>query len=108
MRGHLPRTADFLLLAENNRSYEGFLPISELDRLHDLIDDTEGDVSVSLKFGWKYGIRSLEGSVSADFALICQRCLEPMRANVKGQFCFALITDVDEIENCRMRWSPTL
>jgi len=106
MRGRLPRSADFLLFAENNREYEGLLPISELGRLHDVIDGTEGDVSVALKFGWKYGILSLEGKVSADLDLICQRCLEPMKTNVTGRFCFALITDADEIENLPAEMEP--
>ena len=108
MRGHLPRSADFLLLAENNREYDGFLPISELSRLHDVIDDTDGEISVSLKFGWKYGVRNLSGEVNATMGLICQRCLEPMQANVKGQFCFALITDEDEIENLPDDMEPYL
>jgi len=99
MRGHLPRTADFLLLAENNRKYEGLLPVRELERLHDVIDGTDGEVSVLLAFGWKYGVRSLSGSVSAELDLICQRCLQPMKSVINGSFCFALITDTDEIEN---------
>ena len=108
MRGHLPRVADFLLFAENNREYEGLLPISELERLHDIIDSTEGEVAVSLKFGWKYGIRCLEGSVSADLDLICQRCLEPLKTRVSGQFCFALITDADEIDDLPDSMEPYL
>ena len=99
MRGHLPRAADFLLLAENNREYEGVLPISELLRLHDVIDKTEGDVAVSLKFGWKYGVRCLEGTVSANLDLICQRCLEPMKTQVSGKFCFALVTAADDVND---------
>ena len=106
MRGRLPRTADFLLLAENNREYEGTIPVIELGRLHDTIDSTDGDVAVSLKFGWKYGIRCLEGSVSAQLGLICQRCLEPMPADVEGRFCFALITDENELDNLPDEMEP--
>ena len=95
----LPREVDFLLMAEHNRQFEGCLPISELGRLHDVLNSTEGEVTVKLKFGWKYGIRSLTGSISADMDLICQRCLNPMMVNVSGKFCFALIEDADEIDD---------
>jgi len=99
MRQYLPRAADFLQLAENNRQFEGTMSINELERLHDVLNSTEGDVSVALKFGWKYGIRSLTGSVSADLDLICQRCLNPMKINIRGDFCLALIEDTAEIDD---------
>ena len=99
MRQYLPRETDFLQQAENNRHFEGVLPIGELVRIHDVLNSTDGDVRVTLDFGWKYGIRSLSGTVDAELELICQRCLNPMKTGVTGKFCFALITDADDIAN---------
>lgn len=106
LTSQLPGVVDFLQLAENNRQIEGHLPISGLGRLHDVLNSTDGDVAVKLKFGWKYGIRSLTGSVSAGLDLICQRCLNPIRVNIKGKFCFALVKDADEIEDLPQDMEP--
>lgn len=102
----LPRVVDFLQLAENNRQFEGHLPISELGRMHDVLNSTDGNVTVKLKFGRKYGIRSLTGSVSADLDLTCQRCLNPIKVNVKGKFCFALIKSADKNEDLPQSMEP--
>ena len=95
-------------MAENDRHFEGHFLVSELGRLHEVLNGTEGEVAVKLKFGWKYGVRSLTGSVSSDLDLICQRCLGPMKINVSGTFCLALIEDEDEIENLPDDMEPYL
>ena len=104
----LPREVDFLLMAENDRHFEGHFLVSELGRFHEVLNRTEGEVAVKLKFGWKYGVRSLTGSVSSDLELICQRCLAPMKVNVSSTFCLALIEDEDEIENLPDDMEPYL
>lgn len=95
----IPGVVDFLQLAENNRQLEGVLPISELGRLHDVLNSTDGEVVVKLKFGLKRGVRSLTGSVSVDLELICQRCLNPLMVTIEGKFCFALIDGADDVED---------
>ena len=104
----LPTEVDFLQMAENDRQFEGCFLISELGRLHEGLNSTNGEVAVKLAFGWKFGIRSLTGTVSTVLEVICQRCLGPMKVTINSKFCLALIESEEEIDDLPDDMEPYL
>lgn len=92
MPKQLPETANFLKQAERNVTLEGVFPLARLERLSESLNDNSGELFAELHFTSGTGHLGLHGTVEASLDLICQRCLQPMKYQVSGQFKFGLIT----------------
>lgn len=67
---------DSLDFARNDRQIDGEVPVAELSRLHDLLEDTQGLLSYSVRGVLdSQGNPLLELSVTGSCRLRCQRCL---------------------------------
>lgn len=65
------------MFARDRRVLEGTLPLSSLERLHDLLAVVEGEVSFRIEgFKGDRGEPLLQVSISGELPLACQRCLE--------------------------------
>jgi len=79
----LKRISDAFVFAREGRVLEGTLPISALERLHDLLTEVAGEVSFRLQ-GSK-GARGeflLHVEVTGVLSLACQRCLSAVPYNL--------------------------
>ena len=73
----MKRISDAFAFARDGRVLEGTLAVEDLDRLHDLLVDIDGEVTFRLQ-GYKGegGESMLHLEVSGTVPLACQRCLE--------------------------------
>jgi len=92
MPKQLPETANFLKQAERNVTLEGVYPLVKLERLTESLSDNSGELFAKLHFTSGSGYLGLHGTVEASLDLVCQRCLQPMKYPVSGQFKFGLMT----------------
>jgi len=108
MSSRLPETLNFLKQAERNVSLKGQWPLAELNRLHDLINDTSGELAADLFFGSSVGFYCLQGTVKATVEVICQRCAEPMQQELLGHFKLGLIKSEAQVESLPADMEPYL
>jgi uncharacterized protein len=96
MQRQLPEVVDFLKQVDKNSCYEGNWPLARLERLRQVICSDEGDVAASVRFSRRSGIRCLDGNVSAQLVLECQRCLQPLTKQIQSEFHLGLVTSEEE------------
>jgi len=103
----LPVHIDPLRMAETRRLLQGTLALAEMARLGESLQDTQGEVQVSLEFGIdNEGIRFIRGHVQATVSLICQRCLEAMRYPLDSEFLLGLVRSTAEAEKLPSQYEP--
>jgi uncharacterized protein len=106
MQRQLPEVVDFLKQVDKNSCFEGSWPLARFDRLRQVISSDEGDVSISVRFGIRSGIRCLDGSVSAQLELECQRCLQPLTKQIQSEFHLGLVTSDEEAAGLPTEFEP--
>jgi uncharacterized protein len=105
----LPVHIDPFRMAESRRLFEGRIALAEMERLGELLQDSDGEVTVSLEFGTdNEGIRFLRGRIQAEVSLECQRCLETMRYPIDSEFALALVRNTVEAEALPSHYEPLL
>jgi len=103
----LPVHIDPIRMAETRRLLQGHMALAEMKRLVESLQDSEGDVRVSLEFGIdEEGIRNIRGHIQADVALECQRCLEPMRYAIDSEFALGMVSSASEAETLPSHYEP--
>ena len=93
---------------DKNASFEDSLPLSRFERLREIVGNESGNISVRIRFGKRAGIRCLEGNVSADLVLECQRCLQPLTRHIDGGFRFGLVTSEADFATLPGEFEPFL
>jgi len=79
MTTRLPVEVNPYRLVEQGQMFDGVSDIAELSRIADLLADKAGTLSVSLKFYRnESALPALQGQITGDISLICQRCLDKM------------------------------
>lgn len=81
----MKRITDAFVFAKEGRVLEGTMAVSDLERLHDLLVDVDGDVAYQLQgFKGERGEPMFHLTVSGTISLACQRCLQaiPFDLNV--------------------------
>lgn len=105
----LPVHIDPIRMAESRRLLQGHLALVEMTRLGEALEDTDGEVAVSLEFGTdNEGIRYMRGRIQAEVSLECQRCLESMRYPIDSEFALALVHSAAEAEALPSHYEPLL
>jgi len=75
------------------------LPLQSLARLQTFLADASGDVSISLQFGLDAeGRKQLNGSISAELHLTCQRCLRSLPLLVESELVMLVFANRQELE----------
>ncbi|NIP71652.1 MAG: DNA-binding protein [Gammaproteobacteria bacterium] len=94
-------------LAREGRQLAGRLPLASMQRLGPYLHGTEGEVEVELAFGIDVvGITYVRGSARARVELVCQRCLEPMAAELEAQFALGVVASEREGEQLPETYEP--
>lgn len=103
----LPRQADPRKFAQQGVSLEGFIPVSELPRILEATEGSEGDVQVALAFNIsEEGKRVVTGQAHADMVLICQRCLEPVTVPIDSNISLGIVWDEEAAEKLPPHLEP--
>lgn len=87
MLGGWPATVDPIQLADKGERLTAETPVGSLSRLAEACLDPEGSVMIDLSFerSGGDGLRIMRGTVRARVRLTCQRCLEPMEADLRAE-----------------------
>lgn len=105
----LPVHIDPIRMAETRRLLQGRIALAEMARLGESLQDSDGEVTVSLEFGTdNEGIRFMRGRIQAEVSLQCQRCLETMRYPIDSEFSLALVRNTVEAEALPSHYEPLL
>ncbi len=95
----LPRHLDPRKFAQQRIDIAGSVAVEALPRLGDSLASAEGFVNVSLHFGMGEQ-RTLEvrGSIDAELAIVCQRCLDPVPMSVSCDLHLAILWKEEHAE----------
>ena len=87
MLGGWSSTIDPIQLADKGARLCGELPLKGMARLVEMSADADGTVCVDLEFGRGSGdgLRVMRGAITACIYLTCQRCMQPMRVELKSE-----------------------
>lgn len=96
MPDHLPDVVDPVACAEKNRHLRGVLAVNQMDRLADMLLDTQGFVTVDLRFSKEGRMSCIRGYVEAELVLQCQCCLEPLAWPIRSDVNLGVVGSVDE------------
>jgi uncharacterized protein len=108
MLARLPEFIEPLLLVDRNASIEGQLPLIGCDRITDLLSEDIGNVGVSLHFGRKGKLATVEGHISAVLRLKCQRCLEAVEWPVNSEFKLGVVSSLEQANKLPDGYEPLL
>ena len=106
-KDNLPSKVDPFRFADNSLSVGGILPIKDMTRLCSSLGSDEGDVTVDLMFGIdEEGIRYVKGRMTTSLVLNCQRCLEPFKYEIIGDFMLGIVRTDKEADKLPDRYDP--
>jgi uncharacterized protein len=89
---------DVFLFARDGRVLEGVLPVSALERLHDLLVTNDGEIAYRLEgFKDKQGNSLLHLQASGNLPLACQRCLEAVSFDLEVDNLLQLVPEGVEL-----------
>ncbi len=94
----MKRISDAFAFARDGRVLEGTLPISELERLHDLLVEVVGEVAFRLQgFKGERGEPMLQLEISGVLPLACQRCLNAVPCDLDVDSLLELVPEGAEL-----------
>ena len=83
MSGRIPAHIDPFRYADLGNGLSGSIPIAALSRLSQICSKADGSLELEMSFSkGGSGLAIMQGNISGNLILVCQRCLEPMRHNV--------------------------
>jgi len=108
MKQTLPVNLNFRQKAKTGFEIQGKLPIKQLKRLNDVLLSDTGDAQVELKFGFAGHIPFIQGHISAELQLKCQRCMQSMQHNIDNDFKLGLVLNEEQMNNLPDDFEPYL
>jgi uncharacterized protein len=95
----LPKQGDPRKFAQQGISLDGFVPVVELPRLAESLQETTGEIQVDLAFGISVEKKKIvTGHASGELTLVCQRCLENVKVPVKSDISLGIVWDEEGAE----------
>ncbi|WP_394753667.1 YceD family protein [Crenothrix sp.] len=104
----LPEYIDPLQLADNRGELKGQIPVSELDRLNDLLIADTGSVTVALFFGREGRLPKIEGTLETELNLCCQNCLQAVAWPVKHTVKLGIVKTIEQADRLPEDFEPLL
>ncbi len=93
--------------AEGGQSIAGRLAFTRMQRLAEVVKNTEGSAEVALDFAVdEQGIPHVHGQVRCEVVLICQRCLEAMTVPIDVEMDLGIVGSDDEANRLPERYDP--
>ncbi|WP_346836458.1 YceD family protein [Microbulbifer sp. SAOS-129_SWC] len=88
----IPKRVDARKLVQREQYLDGVLAVDQLERLPAAVESISGEVRAELTFGRDLqGHATVDGRVQCAVQLLCQRCLQPMPAQVDGTFRWGIV-----------------
>lgn len=108
MLDRLPEYIDPLHLADKRGELKGQIPLSNLDRLADILFSDEGVVAVDLFFGREGRLAKIEGKIETVLQLECQNCLQAVEWPVSNEIKLGIVTSIDQANRLPEDYEPLL
>lgn len=103
----LPQQGDPRKFAQHGASLEGVIPVSELPRIVDATESSDGEIQVKLEFAISEEKKKVViGKACAELTLVCQRCLEPVKVPVESDISLAVVWDEEAAKALPERFDP--
>lgn len=105
----LPERISPLRMARGGESLDGRISVARMSRLRALLVDGEAQAAVRLRFDSDDAGRArIDGRVTAELLLTCQRCLQPVLVEVSSDLHLALVTSDAAAESVQEPYEPLL
>jgi uncharacterized protein len=98
MVARLPKFIDPFSLADKNARIEGELCLTEFDRLAELLAQSNSNVIFLLNFEKQGKFVKVDGSIRAELALKCQRCLDSLKWTINTDINLGVIGSLEQVE----------
>ncbi len=109
MSKRFPDRLDPWRFADLGREVSGNLPLEDFTRLRECLLETGGNVSFDLRFSRDEQRRArLDGTISTQLSLECQRCLGEMVFPVESRLSVVFVQGLDEAERLSEALDPCL
>ncbi len=108
MKPTIPVQLNFMQKAKNGFEIQGKWPLNQLKRLNEVLVSDQGEVEVELKFGKAGPIPYIEGHITAELQLKCQRCMQAMSYTVDSDFKLGMVLNEEQIERLPDEYEPYL
>lgn len=108
MQSILPEQLDVIQKAKFGAEIQGIWPVSKLQRLSELLLDSNADLRAELNFVQQGHLRLLNGCVAADLNVKCQRCMQPMTLTLQTEFKLGLICKESQADGLPEGYEPYL
>lgn len=108
MSSSLPGLIDPFALASKGWDWQGSVPFARLPRLVAMIVNSEGAAKVELTFSQVGQVVAVTGRVEADLEVVCQRCLDPVRIEVRAVVNLGVVASIAEGDMLPEPYEPLL
>ena len=96
-------------MAEKRAQLVGRIPLASLGRLNELQQQTQGGVDLAMDFFLdEQGVTCIQGQISTEVWLTCQRCLEPYQQLIDAKFILSPVTNDREAAMLPAPYEPLL
>jgi uncharacterized protein len=103
----LPRLGDPRKFALQGVRLSGHVPLSTLQRLSEVLADSQGNAGVDLEFGISDERKLVaRGKAYVDLVLTCQRCLNPVTVPIEADIALAIVADEAGAKNLPRELDP--
>ena len=103
----IPEHIDPFRFAELGLSISGTAHVADMQRLSNIVLSNADTVTVDLQWGVdEQGTTFLKGNLKTQLTLQCQRCMEPFKYEIIGNFLFGLVQTEKEAEKLPERFDP--
>ena len=106
MNQTLPVHLNFAQKAKIGFELKGKWPIKQLKRLNEVLLSDQGELDVELKFDRAGPIPFIDGHITAELQLKCQRCMQAMPYAVDIRFKLGLVLNDEHIEKLPDEFEP--
>jgi len=108
MQSILPEHLDVIQKAKFGAEIQGTWPVAKLERFSELLLENDGDLQAELKFRKLGHLRLIDGNISAELKVTCQRCIQPMDLSLNIDFKLGLICKEAQAEGIPEGYEPYL
>jgi len=104
----LPQRFNPDLLSRDGTRFELVIPQSRMPRLGSILSSDQNDVQVSAVFSQRKDHIHVSGRFKTEFALHCQRCLEPMSVVIDKPYELVFVENEEKADALPKQFDPVV
>lgn len=98
----------FREVADRGAEVSGCVPLAACTRLAQRVESAPAHIAATLRLALREGAIVVAGTIEAELALPCRRCLEPLALRIQGPIKLAILADETQLapEGCEPFLAP--